>query len=61
MIYFDLLLNHHEASSVYDFRKANYNAINDALYSHPFNNNIIDANSADKASFTDSVDHLRKP
>jgi len=51
VIYFDLLFNiiecnHHEPRSVYDFRKADYDAINDVYYSHPFNTNIAEANSA---------------
>jgi len=44
--------------SDYDFRQAGYDAINDVLYSQPFNHNIVEANSADNVSFTDSVNDI---
>jgi len=55
VIYFDLLLsiikfNNHKPRSAYDFWKAD--AVNDALCSQPFNNNIVEVNSADNVSFT---------
>jgi len=58
MIYFDLLLNlyesnHHEPRSVYNTRNDDYDAVNDISCSHPFDNNIVEANSADNACFTD--------
>jgi len=63
LIYFDLLLNiiesnHHDTRSAYDFMKADYDAKNDVLSSHPFNNNIVEANSAENVCFTDSVDDV---
>jgi hypothetical protein len=67
MVYFNLLLssNSNEQFSdnshiYYDFSKGDYGAINDALYNHPFNNIIVQADSIDNVCFSDSADDVWK-
>jgi len=67
MVYFNLLLNSNSnepfsdnSHIYYDFSKGDYGAINDALYNHPFNNTIVQANSIDNVCFSDSADDVWK-
>jgi len=60
-VQFNLLLTPHESCSsdpvcFYDFQHANYDYINAAMIEHPFNRNIVEADSCDNVCFTDSVD-----
>jgi len=61
-ITFSLLLTPHETvdatACYYDFVRADFDALNAAMVLHPFNNNIVVAESADNICFTDSSDDV---
>jgi len=63
MVFFDLLLKssesiYHKPLHADSFNIADYDAIKDLLYNHPFNKNFDEANSTDNVCFIDSVDDV---
>ena len=63
MVNFNLLLTPHEtensnAKCFYDFDNADFESINTELFEHPFNNNIVLAESVDNVCVSDTADDV---